>query len=111
MILIFTRCGVFIANEKWNVTGEYMVVDLEHDIELISEEIQRYLFNHPNAADSVEGITRWWLTRQRYEEATSVVEKALEILIARGVVAQSTNADDQRIYSKRNAKVLSTRTQ
>lgn len=88
-----------------------MVTDVDHDIELISEEIQRYLCNHPNAADSVEGITKWWLTRQRYEEATTVVKKALEILIARGVVAQSTNADDQRIYSKRRANVLSTRTQ
>lgn len=88
-----------------------MVTDLEHDIELISEEIQRYLRNHPNAADSVEGIARWWLTRQRYEEATAAVEKALEILIERGVVARSTNAGDQRIYSRCPAAVISNRAQ
>jgi len=76
------------------------VTDSEHDIERISAEIQQYLHKHPNAADTVEGITKWWLARHRYEEATVVVRRALEYLIARGLVAQSTNADDQRIYRR-----------
>ena len=81
----------------------------EYEIERIAEEIQMYLFNHPNAADTLDGIARWWLTRQRYEEATTVVKKALENLIARGSVAQSIGANDIYIYSKGEAETLSKR--
>lgn len=70
----------------------------EHDIERISDEIQRYLQKHPNAADTAEGITKWWLTRQRYEEAAILVRKALESLVERGVITQSCSAGEQRIY-------------
>jgi hypothetical protein len=87
------------------------VVKHEHEIERIAEEIQLYLFNHPNAADTLGGIARWWLTRQRYEEATSLVKKALDNLFARGLVAQSTSANDQHIYSKGETETPSTRTQ
>ena len=84
------------------------MVKHEHEIERIAEEIQLYLFNHPNAADTLDGIARWWLTRQRYEEATTLVKKALGNLIARGVVAQSRNVNDQHIFSKGDAETLST---
>jgi hypothetical protein len=77
------------------------VINYEYDIERISEEIQLYLLRHPNAADTLEGITKWWLARHRYEEATAVVKKALEHLIARGLVSRSANADNQCIYRKR----------
>ena len=87
------------------------MVKHEHEVERIAEEIQLYFFNHPNAADTLDGITRWWLTRQRYEEATTLVKKALESLIARGLVAQTRNATEQHIYRKGESETLSTRTQ
>ena len=87
------------------------MVDYGHDIERVSAEIQRYLQSHPHAADTLEGITRWWLTRQRYEEAATVVKKALDILIARGLVSQSTNMDDQCIYRKGKIRGTSAWTQ
>ena len=83
----------------------------KYEIERIAEEIHLYLINHPNAADTLDGIARWWLTRQRYEEATTVVKKALENLIARGLVVQTTSAKDRDIYSKGETETLSTRTQ
>ena len=83
----------------------------EYEIERIAEEIHLYLINHPNAADTLDGIARWWLTSQRYEEATTVVKKALENLIARGLVVQTTSAKDRDIYSKGETETLSTRTQ
>ena len=83
----------------------------EYDIELISEEIHRYLLSHPDAADTIEGITKWWLTSQRYEETKTLVKKALNNLISRGLIIQSTNADGTIIYSKSKAQTISTRTQ
>ena len=50
------------------------------DITSLAEEIVRYLENHPNAADTVNGITNWWITRQRYEESAARVRLALEFL-------------------------------
>ena len=75
----------------------------EYDIELISEEIHRYLLSHPNAADTIEGITN--------EETKTLVKKALNNLISRGLIIQSTNADGTIIYSKSKAQTISTRTQ
>lgn len=52
----------------------------------VADAIKCYLDAHPNAADSVEGIAHWWLTRQRFEDATEVVEEALERLVAKGEI-------------------------
>ena len=74
------------------------------NIERISLEIQLYLHEHPNSADTLEGITKWWLARQRFEEDRKLVKQALEHLIARGFVVRSTNADAQCIYRKANIR-------
>ena len=70
----------------------------EHDIESISEEIQHYLINHPRAADTLEGITRWWLTRQRYEEGKENVQQALYLLVSRKRLTITMNSDGTFIY-------------
>ena len=57
-----------------------------NDIQLVAKEIEYYLANHPHAADSVEGIVKWWLPQQRYVDAHDKIVKALEYLIAQGVV-------------------------
>jgi len=49
----------------------------EQQIKRIAHEIERYLVTHPSAADSLEGVAKWWLTRQRYHDALSIVEEAL----------------------------------
>src|SRR5437016_2658461 len=46
----------------------------------VAEEILSYLRNHPNAADTLEGILKWWLPRQRYETEQQRIEQALEYL-------------------------------
>ncbi|MCJ7603252.1 MAG: hypothetical protein MUO63_17355 [Desulfobulbaceae bacterium] len=50
----------------------------EQQIEHIAQEIERYLQTRPNAADSLEGITKWWLTRQRYEVKGIKIEYEIE---------------------------------
>ncbi len=70
----------------------------EHEIELISLAIQRYIFSHPNAADTLEGITKWWLTRQRYEEGQENVQQALNLLVDRKRLTKIKNLDGKCIY-------------
>jgi hypothetical protein len=66
----------------------------------IAERIERYLDEHPHAADSVEGIAHWWLTRQRYEGVVRVVEQALEILVRRGSITPRLLRDGQTLYER-----------
>ena len=77
----------------------------EHDqqIEHIAQEIERYLMKRPNAADSLEGITKWWLTRQRFEDALDFVQKALEYLILHGRIIKTINYDGRCIYRPRKS--------
>lgn len=65
----------------------------------IAQEISDYLADHPDAADSLEGILKWWLTRQHYERAARKVQKALEHLVACGVVVAHKTANGKILYS------------
>jgi hypothetical protein len=70
----------------------------EDEVDEIAQRIGRYLESHPNAADSAEGILRWWLARQRYEESVQKVEQALELLLRRGAVRKHVLIDGQVLY-------------
>jgi hypothetical protein len=64
----------------------------------IAQEIDRYLAKHPNAADTLTGVTRWWLARQRYDETVEDVQAALEYLETRQTIVRQTNSDGTIIY-------------
>lgn len=78
--------------------------DDEQAVAEVAEIIKRYLDTYPNAADSIEGIARWWLGRQRFEERLKAVEQALEYLVAKGEVARTVAADGKAIYSRAPGK-------
>ena len=65
----------------------------------LAREIRAYLKAHPNAADSVDGIAKWWLARQRYVEALDEIQEALEELVVQGVVAKHVTAGGKTIYA------------
>jgi hypothetical protein len=69
-------------------------------VNTIADEIARYLKDHPDAADSLEGIRRWWLPRVRLEETTAQLEEALEDLLRRGVVVRQGLADGTVLYRR-----------
>jgi Fe2+ or Zn2+ uptake regulation protein len=64
-----------------------------------SDEILRYLRAHPQAADTVDGIVMWWLPRQRHEEDLDRVQRALDDLVARGLVDRITLVDGTVLYA------------
>lgn len=70
----------------------------EERVEIIAQEIMRYLIGHPDAADTLNGISQWWLSRIRLEEAVAQVELALARLIQRGVVHESILPDGSTLY-------------
>lgn len=62
--------------------------------------IERYLARHPDASDTLDGVVRWWLTRQCYEEAQAVAEAALATLVQRGVIRARRGKDNRIIYER-----------
>lgn len=59
--------------------------DTENElIESIAQEILNYLKMHPNSVDSIDGIAKWWLKRQRFDEAHNNVQLAVGLLISEG---------------------------
>ena len=71
----------------------------------LAQEIKRYLRAHPRAADTVEGIAKWWLARQRYEEALKRVRDALDLLVEQGVVTKRIVAGGKVVYFSGRGKV------
>ncbi len=57
-------------------------------VRLVAERICRYLESRPNALDSLDGILRWWLLKQKLEESTELVQAAMDYLVSSGVVDQ-----------------------
>ncbi len=64
----------------------------------LTGEILAYLSEHPDAADTPEGIAVWWMKRQRYEASVNLVTLALDELERRGSVDKTILADGTCIY-------------
>lgn len=47
----------------------------------VAREILAYLKRNPEACDTLVGITRWWLMKQRIEAAANAVQQALDELV------------------------------
>ena len=54
------------------------------ELEDVANAIRRYISSRPNATETVEGVARWWLVRQRYEDSVEVVQQALNYLESSG---------------------------
>lgn len=75
-----------------------MSTDDEDAVTALAEEIARYLAANQGARDTVDGITRWWIARQRLLETRSMVEKALRHLESQGRVRPQRTAGGELVY-------------
>ncbi|HEY9132664.1 MAG TPA: hypothetical protein VIM98_12975 [Dyella sp.] len=50
----------------------------------VEHAVLAYLAQHPDAADTLDGIVNWWLPQQRYEIERRRIEKVLVSLVERG---------------------------
>ena len=60
----------------------------------VAQDLSEHFFNNPEAGDTLEGISVWWVARQRRSNALPLVQKALEQLVNEGKV-------QKRIYGSR----------
>jgi hypothetical protein len=71
----------------------------DRDIEGIARELERYVDRHPAAADTVDGIARWWLAGPSQPPARDV-EAALDLLVMRGVLSRHLLPDGNTVFAR-----------
>lgn len=73
---------------------------------MIVSQLQNYLANHPQAQDTLEGITNWWMLEQEVTHRVSEVKAALDELVNGGFLMEY-QGDDCRARYKINQNVYS----
>jgi Fe2+ or Zn2+ uptake regulation protein len=64
----------------------------------LARHILRYLREHPEAQDTIEGITVWWVSERAINQWLPQVRYALAILVARGYLEKHTLAGGRVFY-------------
>ena len=67
-------------------------------IEELAKLILDYLRNNPEAGDTLEGITRWWIDAQMIEISTKEVSQALDFLLQRKLIEARRDSGSLPIY-------------
>jgi hypothetical protein len=66
----------------------------------LADEVERYLAVHPTAADTAQGILRWWLPRGHADASADQLKRALDLLVGRGAIVERRMADGRSIYAR-----------
>ena len=56
----------------------------------IARAILRYLREHPEAKDTLDGIAQWWLVREWTERRRIEIEGAISFLLSEGLILQTS---------------------
>ena len=73
--------------------------NMDGEIDFIVIKVLDYFRQHPNAADTANGVFKWWLTRERVRCTDEKLESALDYLAAKGVVRKTILVDGRTLYS------------
>jgi hypothetical protein len=86
---------------QWIDYKDLNVSDLDHEIEVVAGEIAAYLKLMEKPADTLEGITQWWIDNKYNHARHEVVEQALLQLIKNGAIEHKQLPDGTVVYAKK----------
>ncbi|MFO1302102.1 MAG: hypothetical protein U1F54_00140 [Burkholderiales bacterium] len=66
--------------------------------DLVIAAIERHFRTHANAADTADGIRRFWLTGPMAQVSLATVEAALEEMVRTGRASRIQNLSGQAVY-------------
>jgi hypothetical protein len=69
--------------------------ELPDHLQTVVQRIVRYLVAHPDAKDTAEGITRWWVGE---DLARKSVQEALDLLVSEGLLMKREAPSVEAIY-------------
>lgn len=64
----------------------------------ISRSVLAYISAHRDAQDTLEGIVEWWLVEREIYQQMATVKKALDELVAQGLLLERRGLDARTIY-------------
>lgn len=78
-------------------------VDVKRDLfktdnSKITNEILTYLSAHPDAADTLDGVAKWWVLERAVKFELDRVKHALDELVAKGLVIAQKGSDSKILY-------------
>lgn len=76
----------------------------QDSIDRLAAAIARYVSDNPNASDTVEGVGRWWVPEDAVHASAEQLERALDQLVARHLVARRALPDGRQVYTARIAQ-------
>ncbi len=70
----------------------------------IGHEILRYLVEHPESQDTIEGIAQWWLLERKIKHQKAAVKEAVSDLMSYGFVLEQKKRDLKKHYRINKSK-------
>jgi len=71
----------------------------------LARHILRYLREHPEAQDTVEGIMVWWVSERAIKQWLPQVRKSLTGLVTLGYLEKAAAADGRVFYRLKQSRV------
>jgi len=71
---------------------------IHENVITVAGQLCDYLQERQDAADTYEGLIRWWLYRQRLLEAEKTVTQAINYLLVNGKIEKRQLADGNTLY-------------
>lgn len=78
-----------------------MTSGVAHSTDPLSEALRQYLAHNPEAADSPDGIRRWWLPQPLQSVSNDRLVAALDGLVAAGEMQARSLPDGTEFYARR----------
>jgi len=71
----------------------------------ISRDVLRYLIEHQDAQDTLEGIVEWWLMAEEIKQQTAKVKEVLADLVKKQYLLESKGMDSRSRYHINRSKI------
>lgn len=84
--------------------------DIDPEIEALTDQIKHYIQASDNPADTLEGISQWWLELQHQAVPLARLEQSLQLLVDRGVLLKLTLPDSKTVYRKKHTTTMNQHT-
>lgn len=70
----------------------------QRDKSRIAQEVLNYLARHPEAQDTLEGISEWWLLEEKIKRRTSEIREVVADLVRHGLLVEYAGRDARAHY-------------
>jgi len=73
-------------------------IDLTEKEQKIAQLLLTYMQNNPSAKHTAEGIARWWILQQKFEDEVEVIERVIKCLTDEGIIEKIEFSDGDAHY-------------